>query len=146
MNKTVIASIVVGVIAIFGGLYLASSMGNNESAQNSDNHQASEVESMPTKNPAANESAEPVNTDTVKISDFAFQPKTITVKKGTTVTWKNDDVAKHDVKPDNESADFMGSKLLSKGESYSWTFNTAGTYNYHCTPHPYMKATVVVTE
>jgi plastocyanin len=45
---------------------------------------------------------------------------------------------------DTMSADAPSSELLAKGESYSFTFKKAGTYTYHCTPHPYMKGTVVV--
>ena len=37
-------------------------------------------------------------------------------------------------------------ELLAKVESYSWTFNTVGTYTYHCSPHPYMKGIVEVVE
>lgn len=89
---------------------------------------------------------EAVTTETVAIRDFAYTPATITVKKGSTVTWTNNDAMQHDVMPDAESDDFMGSKLLSKGESYSFTFDTPGTYTYHCSPHTYMKGTVIVTE
>lgn len=68
------------------------------------------------------------------------------IKVGTTITWTNQDSARHDVAPDIESADFPASKLLAKGESYSHTFTKAGTYSYHCTPHPYMKASITVTD
>jgi plastocyanin len=81
-----------------------------------------------------------------EIKDFAFSPKTLKIKKGATVTWTNRDSAKHDIDPDNESPDFKESELLAQGESYSFTFNTVGTYTYHCSPHPYMKATVEVVE
>ena len=93
-----------------------------------------------------NEQTDPPAAGQVVISDFAFNPKTVTVTKGTTVTWTNQDSAKHDITPDQESEDFKASKLLAKGESYSFTFNKAGTYNYYCSPHPYMKASVVVAE
>lgn len=83
----------------------------------------------------------------VFIQDFSFSPKTLTIKKGTTIKWTNKDDAHHDVKPDSDyGMAFTSSKLLATGESYSFTFNTPGTYSYHCTPHPYMKATIKVTE
>lgn len=82
----------------------------------------------------------------VEIEDFAYGPETITVKKGSTVTWTNKDSAAHTVTPDEESDAFAGSELLSQGESYSFTFDQAGTYTYHCQPHPQMTAKVVVTE
>jgi amicyanin len=85
-------------------------------------------------------------TSSVEIKDFAFSPSNITVKKGTAVTWTNRDSVQHDVSPDQESEAFKGSQLLAKDASYSFTFNTPGTYTYHCGPHPQMTATVVVTE
>lgn len=79
----------------------------------------------------------------ISIKDYAFSPATLTIKKGTTVTWTNEDIAKHTVTGDSggPSSDFFG-----KGESYSYTFATAGTFPYHCEPHPYMTATIIVTE
>jgi plastocyanin len=82
----------------------------------------------------------------VIIHDFKFSPEKITVKKGTTVKWMNQDDASHDISPDNPSEDFKPSELLAKGQSYSATFNTIGSYSYHCAPHPYMKAIVEVIE
>lgn len=85
-------------------------------------------------------------TNMVKISNFEFLPSKIKVKKGTTVTWTNEDTIRHDVKPDRETEEFKASELLGKGESYAVTFNTAGIYNYFCSPHSYMKGTVEVVE
>lgn len=87
-----------------------------------------------------------VEADTVTIRDFAYSPAAIKVKVGTKVTWTNQDSVSHTITADEPSSDAPDSQLLSKGESYSFTFNKAGTYNYHCQLHPYMKATVVVTE
>ena len=71
----------------------------------------------------------------------------MTIKKGTKITWTNKDDAHHDITPDKDSAKAIEtSKLLAKGESYSYTFTEAGVYSYHCSPHPYMKATIEVTE
>lgn len=82
----------------------------------------------------------------VIIKNFEFSPSKLRIKAGTTVTWTNQDGAKHDITPDNPSDAFKASKLLARGESYSFTFTEAGTYEYHCSPHPYMKATIEVTE
>jgi nitrite reductase (NO-forming) len=75
---------------------------------------------------------------------FAFSPSTLTVKAGTTVTWVNDDSTIHTVVGDtfdsrNEKKDGLG-----KGDTFSYTFNTPGTYPYHCTMHPFMTGTVIV--
>lgn len=82
------------------------------------------------------------------IKDFAFTQKSITVKKGTKVTWTNQDTVRHDVASDSGApAGGPAGPLLAKGESYSHTFDAVGTFPYHCTPHAaQMKATVTVTE
>lgn len=89
------------------------------------------------------ESAAP---NTIFIQGFAFGPNKLTIKKGTTITWINKDDAHHDITPTSGASDFMRSKLLAKGESYSFTFNTTGVYGYKCSPHPYMTGTVEVIE
>ncbi len=81
----------------------------------------------------------------VNIDNMQFSPGTITVKRGTTVTWTNNDSLTHTVTPDSETDEFRGSSL-SPGETYAVTFNTTGTYNYHCQPHPHMTGTVTVIE
>jgi len=76
------------------------------------------------------------------ISDFAFENKTIKIKKGTKVTWTNRDSARHNVF--SKDAGGPQGELLGKGESFNFTFDTAGTFNYLCEPHPYMKGVVEV--
>lgn len=85
-------------------------------------------------------------TDAVAINNFAFGPKAVTVKVGMTVTWTNNDDVGHTVTADQESAEAPSSKTFNKGETYSFKFTKAGTYTYHCQPHPYMHGTVVVTQ
>jgi plastocyanin len=86
---------------------------------------------------------------TVNMQNFAFTPATITVPKGTTVTWINQDSANHQILNDATGTLGQGvlfsSNSLPKGASYSFKFDTAGTYPYHCSIHPSMKGTVVVT-
>ncbi len=80
--------------------------------------------------------------ETINIKDFTFNPATINIKKGTTVIWTNQDSTKHTVTSDSGSE--LDSELLAKGETYSHQFNQTGTFNYHCTPHPFMEAKVIV--
>lgn len=75
----------------------------------------------------------------VSIQNFAFSPGVLTVKKGTTVIWTNDDAAPHQVK----SAVF-NSSVLNTGDSFTFTFNEAGSYDYICSIHPSMKGTIIV--
>ncbi|ANE53234.1 hypothetical protein SY85_00695 [Flavisolibacter tropicus] len=71
-----------------------------------------------------------------------FSIGSLTVSSGTTVTWINDDDMAHTVTADDNS---FNSGSLKKGDSYKHTFSGAGTYPYHCTFHPTMKANVVVS-
>lgn len=84
---------------------------------------------------------QPPVTAAVTIQNFAFSPATLTIKSGTTVTWTNMDSAPHTVTSDSGA---FSSPQLSNGGSFSFTFNTAGTYSYHCSNHPYMKGTITV--
>lgn len=79
----------------------------------------------------------------VDIVDFAFSSEVLSVNVGDTVTWVNSDSTKHSVTSDSGSE--LDSVLLAKGESYSHTFNEVGTFDYHCTPHPYMTGVIVVS-
>lgn len=80
-------------------------------------------------------------TNEVSIKGFAFSPATIKVKKGTTVTWTNEDSVAHTVTGDNGGP---SSELIGQGETYTYTFNEAGTFDYHCKPHPSMVGKVIV--
>ncbi len=77
----------------------------------------------------------------MNMQNFAYQMANIQVRAGTTVTWTNQDSAPHSVTFKNGLKD---SGLLYQGQSFSYTFNTPGTYQYYCTVHPYMVATVTV--
>ena len=81
-------------------------------------------------------------THTVTIRRNAFKPKTITIKAGDTVTWKNQDGIDHTATARDKS---WSTKSLSGGGSGSITFTEKGTFKYFCKWHPGMKATVVVT-
>ena len=77
----------------------------------------------------------------IEISDFAFSPETLNIKKGDSVTWSNKDDVRHTATSDEGVFD---SNLLAKGQSFRYDFNEVGTFSYHCTPPPYMKAKIVV--
>jgi plastocyanin len=77
----------------------------------------------------------------VTIASFSFQPTTLTITVGTTVTWTNTDSATHTVTADDGS---FNSDKLGSGATFSQTFATAGTFAYHCAIHSSMKATVTV--
>ena len=77
----------------------------------------------------------------VKIDNFTFGPEKLTVKAGTTVTWTNEDDIPHTVVATNRA---FRSKALDTDDKFSFTFTTPGSYEYFCSLHPHMKATVVV--
>lgn len=80
----------------------------------------------------------------VAIQDFAFQPATLTILAGTTVTWTNRDGPAHTTTSDGIGAMSWDSSALTQGQSYSVTFTHPGTFTYHCSFHPLMMGTVVV--
>ena len=79
--------------------------------------------------------------NSVSIKGFAFSVNSLSVKPGTTVTWTNNDATTHTVTADDASFD---SGNVAPGASFSHTFNSTGTFAYHCSIHTTMTAKVVV--
>ncbi|MFY9767337.1 MAG: cupredoxin family copper-binding protein [Mycobacterium sp.] len=88
-------------------------------------------------------SAAPVAGNAVSIDNFAFVPATLTVAAGSTVTWTNRDEEPHTVVANDGSFHSPG---MGSQATYSYTFPTAGKFDYVCSIHPFMHATVVVTQ
>ena len=91
---------------------------------------------------AAEPAAPAANTVQINIFNYKFDPATVTVPAGTTVTWTNKDEIPHTVASSDKS--FKGSSGLDTGDSYSYTFDKPGTYKYYCTLHPFMTGVIVV--
>ena len=83
----------------------------------------------------------PASEVSVEIKDFAFNPATLTIAAGTTVTWTNNDTTAHTVTAADGSFD---SGNLAPGDSFSFTFEDAGTFDYVCSYHPNMQGSVEV--
>jgi plastocyanin len=85
----------------------------------------------------------------VTIVGSGFVPETVTIPAGAAVTWTNQDVAEHTATATNvdpaTGEPFFDTGPLGQGECRSHTFETAGTFVYHCTAHPETEGTVVVT-
>ena len=75
----------------------------------------------------------------VLIINFSFNPASLTVNKGDTVIWTNNDSAPHQVVGDN-----LNGLVMNKGQTFSQTFNSSGTFNYHCAIHPMMTGVITV--
>lgn len=91
---------------------------------------------------AGSAQSDEAETVTVEIRNFAYGPETVTIPVGGTVTWTNQDAAPHTATA--RDREVLQSGTLEQGESYSQTFDTAGTYEYFCEFHANMKGTVIV--
>ena len=85
-----------------------------------------------------------ISSTSVVIKNLEFSPSAITVETGTTVTWTNLDSVPHDVTSTASSPVAFKSATLQQGASYQFTFTQAGTYQYSCSIHPFMKGKVKV--
>jgi plastocyanin len=77
----------------------------------------------------------------ITIDNFTFTPKELTIAVGTTVKWVNHDDIPHTVV---EKKTTFRSKALDTDDSYSFTFTSAGTFDYFCGLHPHMVGQVIV--
>ena len=81
------------------------------------------------------------NSVQVTIDNFNFTPPALTVSAGTKVTWVNKDDVPHTVTSDDK---LFGSRALDTDDTFSFTFQTPGTYAYYCSVHPKMTGKVIV--
>lgn len=99
---------------------------------------AQQTANQPGKNDIKKTSQEGV---AVSIRNFAFNPAVVDISKGAKVTWTNEDSAPHTVTSEGS----FDSGTLSKGQSFSYVFDKAGTFSYKCSVHPSMSGKVVVS-
>lgn len=78
----------------------------------------------------------------VTIKDLKFGPQILAVNAGATVFWTNNDAVNHTV--DSDAVRIFNSGNLAPGATFKHTFNSPGTYAYHCSAHPGMTGTIVV--
>lgn len=86
--------------------------------------------------------AAPPPSPAVTIDNFTFTPGVLTVPAGTTVTWRNRDDIPHSIVGKNGA---FRSAALDTDDRYTFTFKTAGTFDYVCGLHPHMTGKVIVT-
>lgn len=79
----------------------------------------------------------------VKIENFAYQPKELQIAVGTTVVWQNTDDLPHTVTSKDDPQVF-DSGALDTDEKFSFNFSKPGTYTYYCKVHPHMTGVVTV--
>lgn len=150
MNKNVIG-IIIAVVAVAGiaGVVVSNKPADKQASSTSQGA-GNDMGSMENKagqetNSGSGNSDQTGKAEvTMDIKEFAFANKEIKISKGTKVTWTNQDEARHNVFSEDDGG--PKGELLGMGESFSYTFDTAGTFNYLCEPHPYMKGVVNVVE
>jgi plastocyanin len=86
--------------------------------------------------------------DGEKHSGYGFDPRELTIEKGTIVKWVSNDTTIHTVTSGKPSSNTIGtafdSSYLNAGEPYLHKFNKKGTYDYYCTMYPFMKGKIIV--
>lgn len=133
---------VVVVIAI--AVIVAIALGNKNDNTNPTTPPASTNSSNNNSQNNNQTSNTPQAANQVSIANMSFSPASITVKKGSTVTWTNNDSIAHTVTAD--SGNTFDSGTLDPGKTFTHTFNDTGSFAYHCNIHPEMHGTVTVTE
>jgi len=148
VRKSLPIIIVLVIIAAVVGLVLANNNNNDTNTTPSPTpppaSSSNDNSSDSNNNNSSNNTTQPAATNKVTISNFSFSPSQITVKKGTTVTWTNSDNTPHTVTADSGTG--PNSDTLQSGDTYSFKFDTVGSFSYHCSFHSYMHGTVVVTD
>ncbi|MCA9346585.1 cupredoxin domain-containing protein [Candidatus Saccharibacteria bacterium] len=138
MKKTLLI-ILATLFIVVGGIIVFIKMSRNDTNtmnRTNDNSSKSDI----------NASSEIlVGSVSISIRNFAYSREKITIKKGSTITWANEDSMAHTV-TSTSSSDSFDSGTLEKGQTFSKTFNSVGTFDYFCSFHSSMKAEVVVVE
>lgn len=149
MNNKIVVYVLVIAIIIFGAFYFFKP--SNTTQQNQiPTTQIPATTNAQDQTPVTQTSdsapiqAAPINTVSAKtynisIANFAFSPASLNINKGDTVVWTNNDSVPHQI-----SGNSLNGQVMNKGQTYSFTFNDTGTFNYHCAIHPSMTASITV--
>lgn len=137
-RPALIAIIVVAILVVGGAIAMTHKSNNNPAPASSTSTQNTST------NPSASNSNQPAAANAVTIENMMFTPSQITVQKGGTVTWTNKDNTTHTVVDDLSNVGGPHSGDIAPGSTYSFTFDTAGSFQYHCSIHPSMRGTIVV--
>lgn len=123
---------------VLGAVLLGACGGDEDTASDDVADEATE-QTTSTTEPAA-----PAGGDAVTIEQSRFAPDPLEVPTGTEVTFENLDPYAHTVTAAEGSAAAFDSGEIAQDETFSQTFDDAGTYEYVCEIHPTMRAEVVV--
>lgn len=149
MNKNTIIAVIVVLVIVGVGYMLLKGQTKQQSSNNTSSDQNSQ-QVKPTVQPTTG-SEQNKNTAAVEYNGQGFNPKSITVKVGDTVTWTNKDTDKlwvasnpHPVHTDYSGFDAL--KAIPTGETYSFTFTKVGTWGYHNHLEPDKKGEIIVEQ
>lgn len=160
-KRTVVIVIAFVAILVVAGIVVAqNSDKTSSSTTNSSGSNMSSMSNQPDQDIGTIVDLTNQSEVTMDIKNFKYEKPNIKIKKGTKVTWTNQDTIKHNVMLEHEGSDKphdpptasevdpskLAGPLLAKGESYTFTFNEVTANPYHCSPHPYMKGSVTVVE
>lgn len=142
MTKWIIAAVIIVILGVGGwAVYNKNQSNTNASYRGGPNSTA--TSNTNTNSSGANSSQTSAG-KTVNITNLMFTPSQITVKKGDTVTWTNNDSTAHTVVDDLSDVGGPSSGEIAPGASYSFTFTKTGSFQYHCSIHRSMRGTIVV--
>lgn len=125
-------------LIIFGVLFVAGCAENGDSEEPAPSMPAEGVSAGEIEGTEGNVTAAENSIVDVEIRDYKYTPQNLTVKVGQTVRWTNKDTVLHDVVGSG-----IESEYLQKGETFTYTFEETGTYQYICTIHPWMEGEVI---
>lgn len=137
----IVVIVIVGIIYFFlpkTASYNSSSSSNITAENQTSTSTISIVSPVVTSTTTSSNVVSP-KTYSVSIVNFSFNPSTLNINKGDTVIWTNNDGVPHQIVGGN-----LGGPVMSKGSTYTFTFNEIGTVNYHCAIHPSMKGIIIV--
>lgn len=121
MNNKIVTGVIVALVVI-GGLFYFT-----------------QKQYAPTKEQQTVQPQTEIAENTITIQNFSFSPGILTVPQGTKVTWINRDTAVHTV-----NSDAFNSSDLRQGDTFEFTFDTKGSFEYVCGLHPSMTGSIVV--
>jgi plastocyanin len=138
MKRSSLAAIVIVLVLLVGAGLALNHKSNNNTTSNPNPTPPPTSQTSPPPSSSQNQTT----ANKVDIKNMIFTPAQVTVKKGETVTWTNNDSTAHTVTADKGTGPDSGT--IQPGGTYSYTFNDAGSFQYHCVFHSSMHGTVVV--
>lgn len=144
MTKTGIIALLIVIVAIFTiGVvgFIFTTPPQNPAVQENVASPAAVATPLPTSVLPSEEATPSAQRVEVIISNLSFQPASITVGKGSTIVWRNQDTVAHTVTAEDGS---FSSGTIVAGDTFEQRFDKVKTYTYSCSIHPEMKGTIIV--